>query len=419
MEVCPICNDLDVQSRKFDKDGNIKFDLRSLKRSVQRNRCVICSALLECIHRFRLDDLALEISGVRPKVRAEAKGHITTQYGEEYWDNVKAAKLSVCITVQRDRVCMYLRGNAIFQTIREAVIYKTSGAYPCHIFEHLEQARLTPSGDSLSRWLRIEPRQHLPQFSDSTDCFDLLKSWLRECDDTHQDCVSSSAQRLPKRLIHVGGTCNEEIYLWETNGAEVNERYTTLSHCWGKTAEVKPLQTTQHTKERWSSQIPWNLLGRTFQDAITISRAIGVRFLWIDSLCIVQDDKYDWESHAVIMATIYQNSYLTIYASRSANSKAGIFSDRYLDRTHVEDGSMLEPYHLGSEDSQPKVVDLFACLSLDPILHPVAHLELTKPHLEPLHSRAWAFQGMSFNLEPETLSSNHLVKINPSTQDHK
>jgi hypothetical protein len=54
-------------------------------------------------------------------------------------------------------------------------------------------------------------------------------------------------------------------------------------------------------------------------DAILVTKAMGVRYLWIDSLCIIQD-KEDWTIHAPQMATVYGNAYLTISADAAANS---------------------------------------------------------------------------------------------------
>jgi len=64
-------------------------------------------------------------------------------------------------------------------------------------------------------------------------------------------------------------------------------------------------------------------LPKTFQHAVKITRDIGIRFLWIDSLCIVQDDPADWEIEASKMASIYSGSYLTIAAISSRDSRGG------------------------------------------------------------------------------------------------
>ena len=90
------------------------------------------------------------------------------------------------------------------------------------------------------------------------------------------------------------------VRLYETE--QELAHYTTLSHCWGKKHIVT---TTKATLEQRKLEVPWLLLSRTFQDAITITRELGIRYIWIDSLCIIQDDKEDWERVSAKMAEIY------------------------------------------------------------------------------------------------------------------
>ena len=61
------------------------------------------------------------------------------------------------------------------------------------------------------------------------------------------------------------------------------------SLCWGK------VQTTQDSLEKWKRGIPWSLLSERFQDAVEMTRELGVQCTWIDSLFIIQDDPEDWE----------------------------------------------------------------------------------------------------------------------------
>lgn len=65
--------------------------------------------------------------------------------------------------------------------------------------------------------------------------------------------------------------------------------------------------------------IPWDKLPSTFQDAITVTRRLGIAYIWIDSLCIVQDDAQDWEREAAKMALIFESAYLTIAATAAPN----------------------------------------------------------------------------------------------------
>ncbi|KAF2501505.1 HET-domain-containing protein, partial [Lophium mytilinum] len=98
--------------------------------------------------------------------------------------------------------------------------------------------------------------------------------------------------------------------------------YVALSHCWGK---EQPLKT--RNKEdliEWKKDIPWARLPRTFQDAIQVTAFLGYRFLWIDSICIIQEDQEDWERQSAKMGSIYQNSLLTIAAAAASGHEKGM-----------------------------------------------------------------------------------------------
>jgi hypothetical protein len=99
--------------------------------------------------------------------------------------------------------------------------------------------------------------------------------------------------------------------------------YVTLSHCWGA---KQIITTTQETPRSRLAAIPWKDLSRTFQDAIIITNNLGYRYIWIDSLCIIQNDHQDWELESKNMASIYQNSILTIAASKSKDGDGGCFA---------------------------------------------------------------------------------------------
>ncbi len=112
-------------------------------------------------------------------------------------------------------------------------------------------------------------------------------------------------------------------HLYETS--EELGQYSTLSHCWG---DKQVITTTTMTLESRKRLISWNELSKTFQDAMMITQRLGLQHIWIDSLCIVQDDKLDWETESKKMATIYENSLLTIAAAKAMNGTEGCFSER-------------------------------------------------------------------------------------------
>ncbi|KAK4442309.1 HET-domain-containing protein, partial [Podospora aff. communis PSN243] len=78
-----------------------------------------------------------------------------------------------------------------------------------------------------------------------------------------------------------------------------------------------PLTTTRATLEKHKRQLPAQRLPKTFQDAIELARKLRIRYIWIDSLCIVQDDAGDWASESKQMGMIYERRYLTIAATSS------------------------------------------------------------------------------------------------------
>jgi hypothetical protein len=98
--------------------------------------------------------------------------------------------------------------------------------------------------------------------------------------------------------------------------------YVTLSHCWGASV-IRPLSTTTSNLENRMRSISFATLPLTFQDAVQITRKLKIRYLWIDSLCIIQDSNRDWEREAAVMGRIYAHSFCTLAASASTDSSGG------------------------------------------------------------------------------------------------
>jgi hypothetical protein len=140
-------------------------------------------------------------------------------------------------------------------------------------------------------------------------CSSVIANWIKTCRVSHEACSAAKpdANELPRRLLDLRPREGAAVVLVETrNNAECHvEQYATLSHCWGKTHVI---QTNRQNLALRMQGVEWDHLPKTFQDAITIVRSLDIRFLWIDSLCIVQDDMLDWKEESVRMAVIYSNS---------------------------------------------------------------------------------------------------------------
>jgi hypothetical protein len=169
--------------------------------------------------------------------------------------------------------------------------------------------------------------------SSSDKCYDLASFWIRDCIDNHRDCDRIECTPLPTRVIDVGSENNEpRLYV----SKQENAKYTTLSHCWG--SKVPMTTTLARVKER-QREIKFRELPKTFRDAINITRRLNIQYIWIDSLCIIQDSEDDWIREAASMGRIYRNCFVCIAADAATDSSGGCFtesSSRYLDIGCVE-----------------------------------------------------------------------------------
>lgn len=96
-----------------------------------------------------------------------------------------------------------------------------------------------------------------------------------------------------------------------------------MCHCWGNHDHIR---TIKYTIQKHQDGIAWGALSKTFQEAIAITRRLGYRYLWIDSLCIIQDDEEDCLRESAAMFDIYQGSALTIAATRASDGSGGCFA---------------------------------------------------------------------------------------------
>ena len=124
----------------------------------------------------------------------------------------------------------------------------------------------------------------------------------------------------PTRLIYVADS-NPRLVL--SDNIKGFPEYATLSHCWGTVEFLTLRQDNLHT---FTVSIPAAALPQTFQDAIKVVRALGLRYLWIDSLCIMQDKECgDWAKEASKMTQVYGSSTINIAATAAANGSEGLF----------------------------------------------------------------------------------------------
>ncbi|KAG4439010.1 hypothetical protein IFR05_005526 [Cadophora sp. M221] len=159
----------------------------------------------------------------------------------------------------------------------------------------------------------------------STNVIENIRRQLKECLETHgSKCPSKFDVGLPPRVIDVNSDHNSQRLSIHKRVLRERGQYAALSYCWGDPPH--PFVTTTDLVQD-PSQRDWSQLPATIQDAIRITRALGLRYLWIDSLCIIQDDESDKMNQIQLMGMFYKNAAVTIAAARSPDVKDGFLAD--------------------------------------------------------------------------------------------
>ncbi|KAI0403019.1 HET-domain-containing protein [Xylaria palmicola] len=209
--------------------------------------------------------------------------------------------------------------------------------------------------------------------------------------------IFSLDDTLPTRVLDVGGNIHtRSISLLETEPGH-DAKYVALSYCWGKAGNIT---TTKSTLGERKKDVAWSVLPKSFQDAIEVVRALGIRYLWIDALCIIQDDTADWERESAKMADVYENAFLTISLDAARDPTQGIFTARRGDRVSTSDTLSTEQTtrparNLGVEKFS--VTDEFGSAHVVYAREPLSHSDIINPRsyydvTYPLMSRAWTLQ---------------------------
>jgi hypothetical protein len=158
---------------------------------------------------------------------------------------------------------------------------------------------------------------------------------------------------MPTRVIDVGDGQTVRLFLTDKDEISQGAHYVALSHCWGKLTKKQTDEwcditgnkegwntTTSNKEDRRAKGFLVEKLPLTFQDAIRVTRELGQRYLWIDSLCIIQDDLEDWATESKKMEAVFRNAYCTIAATSAEDSTKG-----FLKRPEEKDVMLPECSH--------------------------------------------------------------------------
>ena len=164
-----------------------------------------------------------------------------------------------------------------------------------------------------------------------------LQSNILRCVSSCEHALPDAKGFLPTRLIDVR---RDQLRIVETRHdpdfkqlKASDSRYSTLSYCWGSRSEgLSQLRFTKDTQPQLQSGFLVDAMSAVQKDAVRVTRALGIPYLWIDALCILQGDADDWELESSLMHKIYGNSYVTICNLKSRSCQQGFLSD---DRLRV------------------------------------------------------------------------------------
>lgn len=154
---------------------------------------------------------------------------------------------------------------------------------------------------------------------------ELAKACLSHCSRRH-DCNARDDRPFPTRVIDVGGLDKDTLRLYTPTISE-RGKYAALSYCWGRS---KPFVTTAENLKDHQDGFSLQSLPRTLRDAVQVTRDVGLRYLWVDALCIVQGTDSlahsDWASEVRNMDRVYSNAYVTISAAAARHANDGLFT---------------------------------------------------------------------------------------------
>jgi hypothetical protein len=179
-------------------------------------------------------------------------------------------------------------------------------------------------------------------------------------------------------------------------------RYAALSYCWGDKKEAAcQLTTTSHSLAQHRNRIPLKNLTRVIEDTVKTARALSIRYVWIDAICIVQDSTEDWEREAGLMGSVYSNAFLTICPLSSYSCLEG-----FLNRTppvKVKFRSTLRPevhgvFNLRYQPERDGVTYHF----------PETLLPTDLDFLSLWHSRGWIYQEAQLSTRMLYFGHSHL-----------
>ncbi|KAK0633915.1 heterokaryon incompatibility protein-domain-containing protein [Immersiella caudata] len=175
-------------------------------------------------------------------------------------------------------------------------------------------------------WLKLGTASFLPLSTGRQTSLTKLQAWLTECRTQHPSC-GSMHRRLPRRVLDVGNADHtpSSVRLYESQ--QEDDEYICLSYRWPGTASAKLLR---RNLEQYKVAIPLDEIPLTFKEVFEVARSLRVRYVWIDALCIIQDDEVGEKAQDIAnMNLIYESALLTVFSAWSTEQLFSTAGEHY------------------------------------------------------------------------------------------
>lgn len=213
-------------------------------------------------------------------------------------------------------------------------------------------------------------------------CQDLIRTWILDCE-SHDLCASGPKHtEMPTRVVDVASGPNPRVVI--TDGEQ--EKFMALSYSWGPQGKDLLVLNSDTKEALLQGALEESKFARTHREAFDTARSLGIQYVWIDALCIIQGDPEDWAAESKTMGQVYNNAYLTVLAGSSTDSRAGFLSDRH---------NPTRPFPIPLDDKSRDQPFLFATA-------PRSHTE------GPTSTRSWCFQEAMLSRRLVTFGTEQL-----------
>ncbi|CZR51110.1 uncharacterized protein PAC_00985 [Phialocephala subalpina] len=209
-------------------------------------------------------------------------------------------------------------------------------------------------------------------------------NWIECCRFSHTECSGQDLYQLPSRVLDLSNYKSSNVKL-SSVGGRTSQPYAALSYSWGKS---KPFMTTSSSLKSHQDGMDVSSMPQTYKDAIRVAGDLGVKYLWIDALCIVQDSADDKIEELSRMRYYYENALFVIAASGASAAQEGFLGFHSLQSPHCPsptllsnkgDSRVIEVPFYGPDDKEGTII-----LDSSPKKYQAAD--------EPLNQRAWTYQ---------------------------